>query len=153
MRFKVMTTFCDSYQLAFKLHIVICCLYCWRFVSTHSPTRCITTSWSALCIESSPRNGFHLGKLSVISYEVEVVHGLKQMNHSVRECFVVLSSTLTIFSKLRPQIELLYNKSSDLRAMFIETLNRVTQGYTMHTPLKMIPSITLKEKVSLGPVF
>jgi hypothetical protein len=23
----------------------------------------------------------------------------------------------------------------------------VTQGYTMHTPLKMIPSITLKEKV------
>jgi neurofibromin 1 len=47
----------------------------------------------------------------------------------------------------RPQIELLYNKSSDLRAMFIETLNRVTQGYTMHTPLKMIPSITLKEKV------
>ena len=32
--------------------------------------------------------------------------------------------------------------------MFIETLNRVTQGYTMHTPLKMIPSITLKEKVS-----
>ena len=41
----------------------------------------------------------------------------------------------------------MYNKSSDLRAMFIETLNRVTQGYTMHTPLKMIPSITLKEKV------
>ena len=31
--------------------------------------------------------------------------------------------------------------------MFLETLTRVTQGYTTHTPLKIIPSITLKDKV------
>ena len=32
--------------------------------------------------------------------------------------------------------------------MFLETLNRVTQGYSAsHTPLKIIPSITLKDKV------
>ena len=46
-----------------------------------------------------------------------------------------------------PQIVMLYNKSTELRAMFIETLNRVTQGYTTHTPIKIIHSITLKEKV------
>ena len=31
--------------------------------------------------------------------------------------------------------------------MFIETLNRVTQGITTHAPLKMIPSIDFKGKV------
>ncbi|XP_065570505.1 neurofibromin-like isoform X3 [Artemia franciscana] len=31
--------------------------------------------------------------------------------------------------------------------MFTDTLNRVTQGYGTHTPLKMIPSLTLKEKM------
>ena len=31
--------------------------------------------------------------------------------------------------------------------MFLETLTRVTQGHNSHTPLKIIPSITLKEKV------
>jgi hypothetical protein len=37
-----------------------------------------------------------------------------------------------------PQIDIVYNKSSELRAMFTETLNKVTQGYITHTPLKMI---------------
>ncbi|KAK2723413.1 hypothetical protein QYM36_001922, partial [Artemia franciscana] len=46
-----------------------------------------------------------------------------------------------------PQIEIVYNKSGELRAMFTDTLNRVTQGYGTHTPLKMIPSLTLKEKM------
>lgn len=33
---------------------------------------------------------------------------------------------------------MVYSKSSELRAMFTETLNKVTQGYITHTPLKMI---------------
>ena len=32
----------------------------------------------------------------------------------------------------------MYNKSAELRAMFIDTLTKVTQGYISHTPLRMI---------------
>lgn len=47
-----------------------------------------------------------------------------------------------------PQIDLVYSKSSELRAMFTDTLNKVTQGYITHTPLRMIQSLTLKGKDS-----
>ena len=64
---------------------------------------------------------------------------------------VLVSSLHIIITQRRlqwwPQISILYNKSSELKAMFLETLTRVTQGYNSHTPLKIIPSITLKEKV------
>ena len=64
---------------------------------------------------------------------------------------VLVSSLHIIITQKRlawwEQIEMLYGKSAELRAMFIETLNRVTQGYPSHPSLKMIPSITLKEKV------
>ena len=47
-----------------------------------------------------------------------------------------------------PQVTVLYNKASELRDLFIKTLNCVvTQGYMSHTPLKMIQSFSLKEKV------
>ncbi|XP_035709221.1 neurofibromin isoform X4 [Folsomia candida] len=66
--------------------------------------------------------------------------------------FVLVSSLHKIITQPRltwwPQIDIVYNKSSELRAMFTETLNKVTQGYITHTPLKMIQSLTLKEKVS-----
>ncbi|CAH0561866.1 unnamed protein product [Brassicogethes aeneus] len=45
-----------------------------------------------------------------------------------------------------PQIDLVYNKSSELRAMFTDTLNKVSQGCIQHTPLRMI--IALKSKDS-----
>jgi hypothetical protein len=38
-----------------------------------------------------------------------------------------------------PQIDLVYNKSSDLRLMFTETLNKALQGCITHTTLRMIP--------------
>lgn len=64
---------------------------------------------------------------------------------------VLVTSLHNIITQKRlpwwPQISILYNKSSELKAMFLETLTRVTQGYTTHTPLKIIPSITLKDKV------
>ncbi|KAK2723883.1 hypothetical protein QYM36_002292, partial [Artemia franciscana] len=57
--------------------------------------------------------------------------------------FVLISSLYRIVTQPRlhwwPQIEIVYNKSGELRAMFTDTLNRVTQGYGTHTPLKMIP--------------
>ena len=45
-----------------------------------------------------------------------------------------------------PQIELVYSSSAELRNMFTDTLNKVTQSYISHTPLRMIQSLTLKGK-------
>lgn len=45
-----------------------------------------------------------------------------------------------------PQIDLVYVRSSELRALFTDTLNKATQGYIAHTPLRMITSLTLKSK-------
>lgn len=44
-----------------------------------------------------------------------------------------------------PQIDLVYSRSTELRNMFTDTLNKVTQSYS-HTPLRMIQSLTLKGK-------
>lgn len=37
-------------------------------------------------------------------------------------------------------------RSAELRALFTDTLNKATQGYIAHTPLRMITSLTLKSK-------
>ncbi|KYB29814.1 Neurofibromin-like Protein [Tribolium castaneum] len=66
--------------------------------------------------------------------------------------FVLVRSLYRIVteSKLHwwPKIDLVYSKSSELRAMFTDTLNRVAQGCIAHTPLRMIQSLTLKGKDS-----
>jgi neurofibromin 1 len=43
---------------------------------------------------------------------------------------------------------MLYNKAPELRDLFIKTLNCVTQGYMSHTPLKMIQSFNLRDRVN-----
>lgn len=45
-----------------------------------------------------------------------------------------------------PQIDLLYSRSTELRSMFTDILNKVTQSYISHMPLRMIQSLTLKGK-------
>jgi len=66
---------------------------------------------------------------------------------------VLVSALYRIITQPRlawwPQIDMLYSKSAELRAMFTETLNRVTQGYITHQPVKMIPSIDFKPKVTV----
>lgn len=48
-----------------------------------------------------------------------------------------------------PHIDLLYNKSAELRAMFIDTLTKVTQGYISHTPLRMIQVLDISLSANL----
>ncbi|CAK1546447.1 unnamed protein product [Leptosia nina] len=64
---------------------------------------------------------------------------------------VIVNSLLRIINQPRlpwwPQIELLYPRAAELRAMFTDTLNKATQGYIAHTPLRMI-SLSLKAKES-----
>lgn len=68
--------------------------------------------------------------------------------------FVLVRSLYQIITQPRlvwwPQIDLVYSRSSELRAMFTDTLNKVTQGYIQHTPLRMIQSLTLKGKDAQG---
>ncbi|XP_028166056.1 neurofibromin-like [Ostrinia furnacalis] len=63
--------------------------------------------------------------------------------------YVIVNSLLRIIKQPRlpwwPQIELLYPRAAELRAMFTDTLNKATQGYIVHTPLRMI-SLSLKSK-------
>ncbi|KAK4305959.1 hypothetical protein Pmani_022180 [Petrolisthes manimaculis] len=66
--------------------------------------------------------------------------------------YVLVSSLFRIITQPRlpwwPQIDIVYNKSSELRSMFTETLNKVTQGYISHTALRMIHvNFTLKDKM------
>ncbi|XP_054010836.1 neurofibromin isoform X2 [Hylaeus anthracinus] len=64
--------------------------------------------------------------------------------------FVLVSSLYKIVTQPRlqwwPQIDLLYSRSTELRNMFTDVLNKVTQSYISHTPLRMIHSLTLKGK-------
>lgn len=66
--------------------------------------------------------------------------------------FVLVRSLYRIVTQPRlewwPKIDVLYSRSSELRAMFTDTLNKVAQGVSAHTPLRMIQSLTLKGKDS-----
>ncbi|XP_050358345.1 neurofibromin isoform X1 [Nymphalis io] len=63
--------------------------------------------------------------------------------------YVIVDSLLRIIKQPRlpwwPQIELLYPRAAELRAMFTDTLNKASQGYIVQTPLRMI-SLSLKSK-------
>ncbi|XP_037955193.1 neurofibromin isoform X2 [Teleopsis dalmanni] len=45
-----------------------------------------------------------------------------------------------------PQTDVVHYRSAELRGLFTDTLNKATQGYIAHTPLRMITSLTLKSK-------
>ncbi|XP_037923398.1 neurofibromin isoform X2 [Hermetia illucens] len=64
--------------------------------------------------------------------------------------FVIVSSLLRIVKQPRlpwwPQTDVVHYRSGELRGLFTDTLNKATQGYIAHTPLRMITSLTLKSK-------
>ncbi|XP_071054810.1 neurofibromin isoform X2 [Onthophagus taurus] len=68
--------------------------------------------------------------------------------------FVLVKSLFQIVTQSRllwwPNIDLVYTKSSELRAMFTDTLNKVAQGYIAHTPLRVIQAFASKGKDSQG---
>ncbi|XP_063002910.1 neurofibromin isoform X4 [Elgaria multicarinata webbii] len=47
-----------------------------------------------------------------------------------------------------PKIDAVYCHSVELRTMFSETLNKALQGSGVHTPIRMTPSLTFKEKMT-----
>ncbi|KAB7494213.1 Neurofibromin [Armadillidium nasatum] len=71
--------------------------------------------------------------------------------------YVLVNSLFRIITQTRlswwPQIDIVYNKSCELRAMFTDTLNKVTQGCLSHSSTKVIQSLTLKDRVGLSTKF
>ncbi|XP_061460989.1 neurofibromin isoform X3 [Rhineura floridana] len=47
-----------------------------------------------------------------------------------------------------PKIDAVYCHSMELRSMFSETLHKALQGSGVHTPIRMTPSLTFKEKMT-----
>ncbi|XP_043264316.1 neurofibromin isoform X1 [Colletes gigas] len=80
----------------------------------------------------------------------EVLKVCLNLNSPLTYQFVLVSSLYKIVTQPRlswwPQIDLLYSRSTELRNMFTDILNKVTQSYISHTPLRMIQSLTLKGK-------
>lgn len=46
-----------------------------------------------------------------------------------------------------PEIDIMYNKSCELRSMFTETLNKVAQGCISHPTLRMIPLVRYRPPI------
>ncbi|XP_014247194.1 neurofibromin isoform X2 [Cimex lectularius] len=67
--------------------------------------------------------------------------------------YVLVSSLYRIITQTSlhwwPQIDLVYSKSSELRSMFTDTLNKATQCFMTQTPLRVIQSLTMKSKDSV----
>lgn len=68
--------------------------------------------------------------------------------------YVLISSLCRITKQANkrpwwPMIDVVFDKAPELRLILADTLNRTTQGYNNnHTPLKMMQSLSLKDKMS-----
>ncbi|XP_066593274.1 neurofibromin isoform X2 [Prorops nasuta] len=80
----------------------------------------------------------------------EVLKVCLNLNYPTTYQFVLISSLYRVVTQPGlpwwPQIDLVYSRSTDLRNLFTDTLNKVTQSYISHTPLRMIQNLTLKGK-------
>lgn len=83
-------------------------------------------------------------------YNDEIIKVCLNVNSPSIYQFVLVSSLYKIATQLRlpwwPQIDIVYSRSVELRNLFTDTLNKVTQSYISHTPLRMIQSLTMKGK-------
>ncbi|XP_008206010.1 neurofibromin isoform X2 [Nasonia vitripennis] len=86
----------------------------------------------------------------IMPHNNEVFKVCLNLNSPSTYQFVLISSLYKIVSQPRlpwwQQIDLVYSRSAELRNMFTDTLNKVSQSYISHTPLRMIQSFTLKGK-------
>ncbi|XP_074643053.1 neurofibromin-like [Tubulanus polymorphus] len=66
--------------------------------------------------------------------------------------FVLVNALHRIITQTRlpwwPKIDFIYSKAAFFRTMFVDTLNKVTQGALSHPPLRMSQSWTFREKVT-----
>ncbi|XP_063990874.1 neurofibromin isoform X3 [Diachasmimorpha longicaudata] len=86
----------------------------------------------------------------IIPHNDEILKICLNINSPSIYQFILVSSLYRIVTQPKlswwPQIDLIYPRSPELRNMFTDTLNKVTQSYISHTPLKMIQSFTMKGK-------
>uniref|UniRef100_A0A8C2WU17 Neurofibromin n=1 Tax=Cyclopterus lumpus TaxID=8103 RepID=A0A8C2WU17_CYCLU len=96
------------------------------------------------CFRINPHNNQHF-KVCLASSSPSTFH------------FVLVNSLNRIITNSHldwwPKIDAVYCYSGELRFMFSDTLNRVTQGAGTHPPLRMTPSLTFKGKMSTSLKF
>uniref|UniRef100_H9GEJ9 Neurofibromin 1 n=1 Tax=Anolis carolinensis TaxID=28377 RepID=H9GEJ9_ANOCA len=91
------------------------------------------------CFRINPKNNQHfktcLAQNSPSSFHYVLVNSLHR---------IITNSALEWW----PKIDAVYCHSVELRSMFSETLHKALQGSGVHTPIRMTPSLTFKEKMS-----
>uniref|UniRef100_A0A671VMS0 Neurofibromin 1 n=1 Tax=Sparus aurata TaxID=8175 RepID=A0A671VMS0_SPAAU len=96
------------------------------------------------CFRINPHNNQHF-KVCLASSSPSTFH------------FVLVNSLHRIITNSHldwwPKIDAVYCYSGELRFMFSDTLNRVTQGVGTHAPLRMTPSLTFKGKMTTSLKF
>ncbi|XP_025987354.2 neurofibromin isoform X2 [Solenopsis invicta] len=84
----------------------------------------------------------------------EVFKFCLNVNYSSTYQFVLVSSLYKIFTQPRlpwwPETSLVYSYGTQLRNMFTDTLNKVTQNCMWNTPLRMIHNFALKPKEEMA---
>ncbi|XP_070591407.1 neurofibromin isoform X3 [Erythrolamprus reginae] len=91
------------------------------------------------CFRISPHNNQHfktcLAQNSPSTFHYVLVNSLHR---------IITNSALEWW----PKIDAVYCHSVELRSMFSETLHKALQGSGVHTPIRMTPSLTFKEKMT-----
>ncbi|XP_044286035.1 neurofibromin isoform X4 [Varanus komodoensis] len=91
------------------------------------------------CFRISPHNNQHfktcLAQNSPSTFHYVLVNSLHR---------IITNSALDWW----PKIDAVYCHSMELRTMFSETLHKALQGSGVHTPIRMTPSLTFKEKMT-----
>nr|XP_060613045.1 neurofibromin isoform X1 [Anolis sagrei ordinatus] len=91
------------------------------------------------CFRINPKNNQHfktcLAQNSPPTFHYVLVNSLHR---------IITNSALEWW----PKIDAVYCHSVELRSMFSETLHKALQGSGVHTPIRMTPSLTFKEKMS-----
>uniref|UniRef100_A0ABM5EN50 Neurofibromin isoform X1 n=1 Tax=Pogona vitticeps TaxID=103695 RepID=A0ABM5EN50_9SAUR len=91
------------------------------------------------CFRINPHNNQHfktcLAQNSPSTFHYVLVNSLHR---------IITNSSLDWW----PKIDAVYCHSVELRSMFSETLHKALQGSGVHTPIRMTPSLTFKEKMT-----
>ncbi|KAJ6657871.1 hypothetical protein lerEdw1_001791 [Lerista edwardsae] len=91
------------------------------------------------CFRINPHNNQHfktcLAQNSPSNFQYVLVNSLHR---------IITNSALDWW----PKIDAVYCHSVELRSMFSETLHKALQGSGVHTPIRMTPSLTFKEKMT-----
>ncbi|XP_012162697.1 neurofibromin isoform X2 [Ceratitis capitata] len=93
-----------------------------------------------VCLNLSSPQAYHF---VIVCSLLRLTHIYVDFRLQNKNCFRTINQPLLPWW---PETNVVHYRSAELRALFADTLNKATQGYIAHTPLRMITSLTLKSK-------